>query len=314
MDAWRSETCTIVRSCTSTATGDRRGVRGRGRRRFSGADPCARNVLLTVIDIVRTGARRPTARRRASGGSPTPDAVVGAASWTPPHDLLVSVDAAGRRGRPRRGRMLERATALGIQPRRCQSAPRLGARGRGGMDGRHGRHHRTRPADPAQRARLAHRRAGTARRRAGPGVDGDVPLLAAWLEAFSAEIEHVAPANSRAMADHMVRAGHARPLGRRRSGSSAWSATGTLPGSLRVGPVYTPPEHRNHGYARRLTYEVTAVALERPGRRPRHALHRCSQSCLELDLPAGRLSAARRARGDRVREAERRSRALESAP
>jgi predicted GNAT family acetyltransferase len=28
--------------------------------------------------------------------------------------------------------------------------------------------------------------------------------------------------------------------------------------------VYTPPEHRNHGYARRLTYEVTALALQRP--------------------------------------------------
>jgi predicted GNAT family acetyltransferase len=34
-------------------------------------------------------------------------------------------------------------------------------------------------------------------------------------------------------------------------------------GVLRVGPVYTPPEHRNHGYARRLTYEVTALALQR---------------------------------------------------
>ena len=38
------------------------------------------------------------------------------------------------------------------------------------------------------------------------------------------------------------------------------------PASLRVGPVYTPPEHRNRGYGRRLTYEVTATALARAGR------------------------------------------------
>jgi predicted GNAT family acetyltransferase len=35
-------------------------------------------------------------------------------------------------------------------------------------------------------------------------------------------------------------------------------------GVLRVGPVYTPPEHRNRGYGRRLTYEVTARALAGP--------------------------------------------------
>jgi predicted GNAT family acetyltransferase len=38
----------------------------------------------------------------------------------------------------------------------------------------------------------------------------------------------------------------------------------TAAGVVRVGPVYTPPEHRNHGYARRLTYAVTARVLARP--------------------------------------------------
>jgi predicted GNAT family acetyltransferase len=36
-------------------------------------------------------------------------------------------------------------------------------------------------------------------------------------------------------------------------------------GVLRIGPVYTTPEHRNRGYARRLTYEVTAAALAGAG-------------------------------------------------
>ena len=97
-----------------------------------------------------------------------------------------------------------------------------------------------------------------------PGAAGDVPLIAAWLDDFSAEIEHVAPSDSRAMADHMVQSGHV----------DLWEVDGRIvclvahqdaAGVVRIGPVYTPPERRNHGYARWLTYEVTALALERPG-------------------------------------------------
>jgi predicted GNAT family acetyltransferase len=93
---------------------------------------------------------------------------------------------------------------------------------------------------------------------------GDVPLIAAWLETFSAEIEHAVPANAHAVAEHMVRSEQI----------DIWIADDQIvsmvgyrdaAGVVRVGPVYTPPEYRNHGYARRLTYEVTAAALQRPG-------------------------------------------------
>ena len=52
-------------------------------------DPCARNVLLTVMDLVRTApATYPVAP--SFWWITDSDAVVGAASWTPPHNLLVS--------------------------------------------------------------------------------------------------------------------------------------------------------------------------------------------------------------------------------
>lgn len=34
-------------------------------------------------------------------------------------------------------------------------------------------------------------------------------------------------------------------------------------GAVRIGPVYTPPEHRSHGYARGLVAETSLAALRR---------------------------------------------------
>jgi RimJ/RimL family protein N-acetyltransferase len=228
---------------------------------FLRAEPCARNVLLTVMDIVRTAPLTYSAPASfwwiTDAGT-----VVGAASWTPPHGLLVSEippDAASDLV----AAALERATALGIRP--------------GGVNG---------PASSARAVAAAWTAAtgdtielerpillnelGSLTAVPRPpgerrgGVAGDVPLIAAWLDAFSAEIEHVAPSDSHGVADHMVQSGHV----------DLWEVDGRIvclvgyrdaAGVLRVGPVYTPPEHRNHGYARWLTYEVTALALERPG-------------------------------------------------
>ena len=36
---------------------------------------------------------------------------------------------------------------------------------------------------------------------------------------------------------------------------------GPTPTGIRIGPVYTPPEHRGHGYASALTAEVSAQQL-----------------------------------------------------
>jgi predicted GNAT family acetyltransferase len=228
---------------------------------FLRADPCARNVLLTVMDIVRTVPSTysaPASFWWITDG----ESVVGAASWTPPHGLLVSAipeDAVADLA----AAALERAAVLGIRlggvvgpasPARAVAAAVTAATG---------------DAIESDRSILLNelgsltevaRPPGTRR----PAAAGDVAMIAAWLEAFSAEIEHVAPNDSLAVAGHMVQSGHV----------DLWEVDGHIvclvahrdaAGVVRIGPVYTPPEHRNHGYARWLTYEVTARALEQPG-------------------------------------------------
>ena len=83
-------------------------------------------------------ARRRTpipAHRRASGGSTDADAVVGATSWTPPYNLLVSSlppEAAPGLA----AAAIERARRLGVRPGRCSRTCDFGAGGRGRMDAR----------------------------------------------------------------------------------------------------------------------------------------------------------------------------------
>ncbi len=228
---------------------------------FLKADPCARNVLLTIIDIVRaapgTYSAAPSFWWVTDGV-----AVVGAANWTPPHNLLVSAlppaaapelaDAA-----------VKRAMSLGLRPPGV-AGPAESARAVAAA-------WTAFTGDTIERERtiLLNELGSLVEVPVPPGVRragraDDVPLIARWLQTFSAEIEHPVQANADAIADHMVRSGH----------MDVWIDDGQIvsmvgfrnaAGVVRIGPVYTPPEHRNHGYARRLTYEVTADALRRPG-------------------------------------------------
>jgi predicted GNAT family acetyltransferase len=227
---------------------------------FLKADPCARNVLLTIIDLVRS-APQTYAAAPSFWWVANSDAVVGAATWTPPHHLLVSSlppEAVGDLVTA----AIKRSTALGL---------RLG-----GVNG---------PADSARdvaaawtsatddtierdRTILLNELVSLAEVPAPPGarrhaLAEDVPLIAGWLDSFSAEVEHPAPTNALAMAGHMVHSEHV----------DVWVVDGEVvcmvgyrdaAGVARIGPVYTPPAHRNRGYGRRLTYEVTALAIQRP--------------------------------------------------
>ncbi len=228
---------------------------------FLRADPCARSVLLSIIGNVR--AAPDTYISSPSFWWVTDaDAVIGAASWTPPHNLLVSsmplvavpdlAEAA-----------VKRAAALGLSPNGVVG-PALPARAVAAA-------WTAITDDTVERDRtiLLNELVSLVEVPVPPGTRrsariGDVPLIAAWLETFSAEIEHAVPANARAVAEHMVR----------REQMDVWIADDQIvsmvghreaAGVVRVGPVYTPPEYRSHGYARRLTYEVTAAALQRPG-------------------------------------------------
>ena len=227
---------------------------------FLKADPCARNVLLTIVDLVRSAPQTYSAAPSFWWITDS-DAVVGAASWTPPHNLLVSSlppEVAGDLA----AAAVRRATALGFRPRGvvgpAASARAVAAAWTSATDDVI---ERDRPILLNELASLVEVPVPPGARRRG--VAEDVPLIARWLETFSAEIEHVAPANALAIAGHLVESGHL----------DVW-VDGQIvcmvgyrdaAGVARIGPVYTPPEHRNRGYARRLTYEVTAAQLELPG-------------------------------------------------
>jgi len=91
---------------------------------------------------------------------------------------------------------------------------------------------------------------------------GDIDTIVAWLAAFSDELGDVAPPPPDLVDAASRRVEH--------GGFHVWrnselvALAGTTPpleGVVRVGPVYTPPEHRGHGYATALVAVVSAAAL-----------------------------------------------------
>jgi ribosomal protein S18 acetylase RimI-like enzyme len=104
------------------------------------------------------------------------------------------------------------------------------------------------------------RPAGTAR-RAGAG---DVPLLADWYKAFGIEVNHPLGDGVENEVRERLESG----------GISLWcdaageivsmvGYTGPVVGVSRIGPVYTPPDHRGKGYAEALTHDVSEDLLTR---------------------------------------------------
>jgi predicted GNAT family acetyltransferase len=226
---------------------------------FLKEEPCARNVLLTIMDVVRTAA--PTFSAPPTFWWVTDaENVVGAASWTPPRSLLVSsMPSEAAPGLV--ASALDRANALGI-PLPGFVGPASAARSVAAV-------WTAVTGDTVLRDRsILLNELGSLTEVARPpgarrAADArDIGVVAAWLAAFSDEIEH-APMETLEIAGLMVEAGQI----------DLWIDGGTTvcmaghrvaAGVARVGPVYTPPAHRYHGYARRLTYEVTAAAMARP--------------------------------------------------
>jgi len=228
---------------------------------FLEADPCARNVLLSVIDTLRSAPGSYSAAPSFWWVTNAAGQVCGAASWTPPYPLLVSAmpDSAAPE---MAASMIARAASLGIRPH--------------GVNGPERSAHAVASAWTASTGDTVGRARTILLNELDQLIDvplppgnarvaslEDVPLLAEWLVAFGAEVDLIVGHDPRALAERSVRAGTfdlwvterttVCVVGHRVAG-----------GVLRVGPVYTPPEHRNRGYGRRLTYEVTARALTGP--------------------------------------------------
>lgn len=105
------------------------------------------------------------------------------------------------------------------------------------------------------------------------GVDGslrratpaDYGLLIAWVTAFG---EETGTGADRGRIAHMVTS----RLDSERGGFWVWhvgaepvtlvGATGPTPNGIRIGPVYSPPAHRRHGYASAATAAVSQLLLD----------------------------------------------------
>ncbi|MEW5990291.1 MAG: GNAT family N-acetyltransferase [Chloroflexota bacterium] len=103
--------------------------------------------------------------------------------------------------------------------------------------------------------------------RMRPAEPADRPLLLAWIEAFFQEAlgESTNPEDS---VDRWL-AGEGRTLHLWQHGDvrvSLCGVGGATPNGIRVGPVYTPPEHRGRGFASNLVARVSQAELE-AGRR-----------------------------------------------
>jgi len=113
-------------------------------------------------------------------------------------------------------------------------------------------------------------RLGTLTPPAAPGAgrmatEDDVELLGAWRRAFLAEAVPEAPNDGTTEAMRgSLRLGNGHVLWEVDGTPVAW-AVASLPqaGMTRVGPVYTPPEHRKHGYGAAVTAMVSQWALDR---------------------------------------------------
>jgi GNAT superfamily N-acetyltransferase len=226
---------------------------------FLEAAPCERNVLRSILERVRTGDWLSPAPATwfwvEDAGVP-----VAAASWTPPWPLLVSEvppgaapplvavvhDAADRRGLRLAG---VNGPASGA---RTVAAAWSALTGRGAaVHMRQLLHELTTVSDPP-------RPPGRAR----PAAPADIETLVDMLVRFSEELGLLPPADPRGTAERGIAQGSTHVW----EDGAVVSMTGCvlpLAGVARVGPVYTPPDCRNRGYARALVAEVSRRLLDR---------------------------------------------------
>lgn len=90
-------------------------------------------------------------------------------------------------------------------------------------------------------------------------------LLVDWLRAFNTEAfaDQAAPFDAEQVADRRLRGGTEALYLWDVAGPRALAGyTGPTPHGIRVGPVYTPPEHRNHGYASACTAMLSQLLLD----------------------------------------------------
>src|ERR1700722_7493659 len=93
--------------------------------------------------------------------------------------------------------------------------------------------------------------------------DGDAPLTAGWFAAFADEVDDMGRGEDQSAAARQ-KISHGGVTVWEAGGEPVSLACNTLPvnGMVRIGPVYTPPERRGHGYASAATAAVSQRLLE----------------------------------------------------
>jgi len=213
------------------------------------AEPAVHSVSLTVCENARL---RPDGTVFAWWTEPTGE-VTGAVSSTPPYPMVLAAV-------PEQaiGPLVEQLRPEGVHgpSRLAVQVAALAARARGGTAW-------LRHAERLFRlgTLVVPSVAGTARL----ATDADLPLLVAWMHAFVAETGVVASEIEASVADRVSYGGYL-----------LWEVDGTPVamsghtriafGAGRIGPVYTPPEHRGRGYGAGVTAAASQQLLDRGAR------------------------------------------------
>ena len=184
------------------------------------------------------------------------DRVLAAALRTPPYNLVLSLvedlDAVDALAGTLEGEPLPGVSGPGDAAARFAEAwtARTGRHARRSMAERIFRLSAVRAPRPAPgRMRLAEQ--------------ADRTLLIAWIEAFTQEALAKSEEADEAVDRWLEHRG--RSLWLWEDGDlrvSLCGAGGETPNGIRIGPVYTPPEHRGHGYASNLVAQVSQAQLD----------------------------------------------------
>jgi predicted GNAT family acetyltransferase len=228
---------------------------------FLDAAPASRNMLRGIVLVARRGALSWNAPPGfwwvEDGGE-----VAGCATWTPPFPLLVTTFPAAMADEllasaQERARAVDRPLRHVFGPRaEAESVAAAWTRSTG------------RPW-AVQMAEYLHECDAPVAPPEPPGamrqasVD-DLDHWHAWSTAFEEESGVIVGDDMRRIVEQALREGRGfyweDPQG---VPVSMVGHAPPLPDMARIGPVYTPPDRRGHGYARRLTYEVTRTLLDR---------------------------------------------------
>ncbi|MDQ1743826.1 MAG: hypothetical protein QOE23_2165 [Pseudonocardiales bacterium] len=224
------------------------------------ARPDANTIALTVLETVRAGQRFSEAEP-LFGWFTDNGAVTGAVSMTPPYGVLLGEFPAGSEAELVAGLREEKAKVPDVMGT-VEAAERFAAGWTAGQDLRTELAMRHRlytvddlrlPAPPAGGARAA--------------VPADLDLLMDWLVRFHDEAEASSASPPRAIYQRRVELGLVWLWEDERQIPVSMASRNVLvAGVSRIGPVYTPPEQRRHGYGAAVTAACTQDALDRGAR------------------------------------------------